>query len=98
LQSGQTFVSISFDGEIEFYSDTECTTRIGVECPFTGLLLTPSTAPAEVSQSLCSKPTAVRYKVTLLNAGGISVTTSPFEIIDGEDCYSIVGFGLCRNA
>lgn len=98
LQSGQTFVSISFDGEVEFYSDTLCTTRIGVECPFTGLLLSPSTAPAQVSQSLCSKPTAVRYKITLLNAAGVSVTTSPQEIIDGEDCWSIVGFGLCNNA
>lgn len=98
LQSGQTFVSIAFDGEVEFYSDVDCLTRIGVECPFTGLLLPASTAPASVSVSLCSKPTAVKYKITLLNAYGVSITTSPQQIIDGEECFDIYNFGICNNA
>lgn len=98
LQSGQTFVSITFAGEIEFYSDALCTTRIGAECPFTGLTLTPSTAPASVSQTLCSKTGAVKFKVTVLDANGTAITTSPQQIIDGEDCWNISGFGLCSNA
>jgi hypothetical protein len=96
--SGTTFISITFDGEVEFYSDAACTTRIGVECPFSGLVLTPSSAPASVSQTLCSKPTAVKYKITLLQANGENITTSPFEILDGEDCYEVSGFGICANA
>jgi hypothetical protein len=96
--SGTTFISITFDGEVEFYSDALCTTRIGVECPFSGLVLTPSSAPASVSQTLCSKPTAVKYKITLLQANGENITTSPFEILDGEDCYEVSGFGICANA
>ena len=96
--SGTTFISITFDGEVEFYSDALCTTRIGVECPFSGLVLTPSSAPASVSQTLCSKPTAVKYKITLLQANGENITTSPYQVIDGEDCYDISGFGICANA
>lgn len=96
--SGTTFISITFDGEVEFYSDAACTTRIGVECPFSGLVLTPSSAPASVSQTLCSKPTAVKYKITLLQANGENITTSPYQVIDGEDCYDISGFGICANA
>jgi len=96
--SGTTFISITFDGEVEFYSDALCTTRIGAECPFSGLVLTPSSAPASVSQTLCSKPTAVKYKITLLQANGENITTSPYQVIDGEDCYDISGFGICANA
>jgi hypothetical protein len=97
--SGTTFISITFDGEVEFYSDTLCTARIGAECPFTGLVLPSlSSSPTAVSQTLCSKPTAVKYKITLLQANGEAVTTSPFEILDGEDCYEISGFGICSNA
>jgi hypothetical protein len=96
VTAGTTADALTFDGEYTFFSDGACSTAIGVNCAWSGLVLpSGSSSPTAVNATLCTKVGAVTGRVITLTVNGNNITTNPETIIIGGNSYEIVAFNEC---
>ena len=96
VTAGTTADVLTIDGEYTFFSDGTCTTAIGVNCAWSGLVLpSGSSSPTTVTATLCTKLGVVNGKVITLVVNGNTIGTSPETIIVGGNSYEIFGFNDC---
>ena len=93
VTSGTVANILGFNGEIQRYSDPNCNTQSGVECPFSANLNPGDTTASSVQ--LCSSAGIASLKVVLVYVNGIPIFSSPQDIVAGGNTYRIVGFNVC---
>ena len=93
VTSGTTLDNLTFDGEIQRYTDFGCSSQT-TECAFSSVILNSGNTFVS-SGTLCSLASVQTIKVITLTVNSVNITSNPEVLTVGTNTYLITGFTDC---
>jgi hypothetical protein len=95
VTAGTTLDNLTFDGEIQRYTDFGCTSQT-TECAFSSVVLNAGNTLVS-SGTLCSLSSVQSLKLITLSVNSTNITSNPEVLTVGGNSYLITGFTDCTG-